>query len=389
MIVLKNAVIHTVANGTITGSVAIKDNKILMVGDFEIPENAEIVDCSGKHITPGFIDAHCHVGVFNEGLGDMGNDGNDATSPTTPQVKAADGIYPEDEAFQDAISNGVTTLCVGPGSANVIGGQMCVVKPISHILEKMLVTDYVGLKCAFGENPKRVYGSKGTMPETRMGVAAVLRKALQDADAYRIKRDFQLNKPQKDDEPKEPFIPEYDKEIIVEVLENKKKLRAHAHRMDDIQTAIRIAREFNVGIVIEHCTEGFKIADYLAKNNIPVIIGPINGTKPKVELKDATLESAKILDEAGVKFSMMTDAPVERIGSLFDDIRLAIRYGLNQESGLKAVTLNPAEILGMQNELGSIETGKSADLNIFSGDPFDFRSVVETVYINGKVEYKR
>ncbi len=389
MIVLKNAVIHTVANGTITGSVAIEDKKIVMVGDFELPENAEVIDCTGKHITPGFIDAHCHVGVFNEGMGDMGNDGNDATSPTTPQVKAADGIYPEDEAFKDAVSNGVTTLCIGPGSANVIGGQMCVVKPISHILEEMLVNDYVGLKCAFGENPKRVYGSKGTMPETRMGVAAVLRKALQDADSYRIKRDFQLNKPQKDDEPKEPFIPEYDKEIIVEVLENKKKLRAHAHRMDDIQTAIRIAREFNVGIVIEHCTEGFKIADYLAKNNIPVIIGPINGTKPKVELKDATLESAKILDEAGVKFSMMTDAPVERIGSLFDDIRLAIRYGLNPDSGLRAVTLNPAEILGMQDELGSIETGKSADLNIFSGDPFDFRSVVETVYINGKEEYKR
>ncbi len=389
MIVLKDAVIHTVANGTITGSVAIEDNKIVMVGDFELPKDAEVIDCTDKQITPGFIDAHCHVGVFNEGMGDMGNDGNDATSPTTPQVKAADGIYPEDEAFKDAVSNGVTTLCIGPGSANVIGGQMCVVKPISHILEEMLVNDYVGLKCAFGENPKRVYGSKGTMPETRMGVAAVLRKALQDADSYRIKRDFQLSKPQKDDEPKEPFIPEYDKEIIVEVLENKKKLRAHAHRMDDIQTAIRLAKEFNVGIVIEHCTEGFKIADYLAKNNIPVIIGPINGTKPKVELKDATLESARILDEAGVKFSMMTDAPVERIGSLFDDIRLAIRYGLNPESGLRAVTLNPAEILGMQDELGSIETGKSADLNIFNGDPFDFRSVVETVYINGKVEYKR
>jgi imidazolonepropionase-like amidohydrolase len=391
MIALKNVRIFTVSDGIIeNGTILLDKGRIVKVGkSVTFPKGTRIHDLRGKCVTPGFIDAHCHIGIFNEGTGEPGNDGNDMTKPVTPQVKAADGIWPEDEAFRDALEHGITTLCIGPGSGNVVGGQMAVVKPRSLILEEMLVTDYVGLKCAFGENPKRVHGTKGVMPQTRMGVAAVLRETLNDARAYKIKRDFQLakaKKAKKGEEP-EPFIPDPAKEIVVQVLEGKKPLRAHAHRADDIQTAIRIAEEFKVKLVVEHCTEGWKIADFLARKKIPAIIGPINSTKTKVELRDASLKAARILDEAGVTFALMTDAPVERIGSLWDDARLAIRQGLNPETAMKLVTLNAARILGMEDRFGSIEPGKDADLVIFSGDPYDFRSVCTAVLVDGIVRY--
>ncbi|MCD4651311.1 MAG: amidohydrolase [Candidatus Cloacimonetes bacterium] len=399
MFAIKNATLYTVTGGIIeNGTILIDKSKIVGVGNkIKIPAKTKVYDGTGLSITPGFIDAHCHVGIFNEGTGEAGNDGNDFSNPLTPQVKAADGIYPEDEAFDDALQHGVTTLCIGPGSANVIGGQMAVVKPRSYILDEMLITDYVGLKCAFGENPKRVYGSKGVMPTTRMGVAAMLRKALNEAKTYSVKQEFKRQKAlaakkkkkKKGEEPEipEPVTPEYDKEVVLEVLEGKKSLRAHAHRMDDIQTAIRIAEEFGVNIVIEHCTEGYKIAKYLAKKNISVIIGPMNGTKPKVELKDATLENARMLEKAGVHFAIMTDAPVERIGSLWDNVRLAMRFGLSREGGLEAITIRPARILGMDDKLGSLEVGKDADLAIFDGDAYDFMAKIKATVIDGKFSY--
>lgn len=387
MFALTNARIFTVTKGIIEkGTVLIEFGKISAVGkDIAIPGDIPVYDLNGACVTPGFIDAHCHVGIFNEGTGDIGEDGNDCTDPVTPFLRASDGIYPDDEGFDDARSHGVTTLCVGPGSGNVVGGQMAVVKPRSNILEKMLVTEYIGLKCAFGENPKRVYGERKAMPSTRMGVAALLRKMLREAKQYKQKKEYALRK--NDGDEKEPFAEEEAREIVLKVIEGKVPLRAHAHRMDDIQTAIRIASEFEVPIVIEHCTEGYKIAGYLAEKGIPVILGPINGTKPKVELKDATLNAPRILEEAGVTFAIMTDAPVERIGALFDDVRLAIRHGLSPEYGLKSITINAAKILGLDDTIGSIEPGKSADLNVFSGDPFDFRSTIQAVLIDGEVRY--
>ena len=370
------------------GAVLVNGGKIEAVAkEGDLPKRLKRYDLRGAWVTPGFIDAHCHVSVFNEGIGEVGNDGNDYSEPVTAHLKAADGIYPEDEGFEDALKHGVTTLCVGPGSANVIGGQMAVVKPRSSILEEMLVTDYAGLKCAFGENPKRVYGAKGRMPTTRMGVAAVMRKALTDARNYLEKKRHHEAKKAKKGEKKEPFAVDYAMEVIAEVLEGKKPLRAHAHRADDIQTAVRIASEFGVDIRVEHATEAWRIADFLARKGVMVILGPLNTTKVKSELRYASLESPKKLEEAGVLFAIMTDAPVERIGSLFDDVRLAMRHGLSKEGALKAVTVNAAKILGLDDRLGSIEPGKDADLVVFDRDPFDFMSKVKATLIEGELKY--
>lgn len=384
---LVNARVFTISSEVIeNGAILINKGLIEKVGGREIvPDGVKCFDLNGASVLPGIIDAHCHVGVFNEGVGDIGSDGNEYGDPLTPDIKAVDGIYTDDEAFFDAISHGITTLCIGPGSANVIGGQMAVVKIRSNILEEMVIDDYVGLKCAFGENPKRVYGSKGKLPFTRMGVAATLRKAFNEAKNYKAERDYHMAKPEKEGEPKAPFKRDASKEIILEVLEGKKPIRAHAHRADDIQTAIRIANEYGVRINIEHATEGHKIANYIAGKGISIIIGPLNYSKTKVELRDGTMDAPKILEDAGVHFAVMTDAPVKKIGNLFDDIRLCVRHGVSKETALKSVTLHPAQILGMESRLGTIEAGKDADLVVFNGDPFDFMSTVSATIIDGKV----
>lgn len=386
---LKNVRIFTVSGGVIeNGVVVVRDGKFELVGEADIlPKRVKTFDMKGASLTPGFIDAHCHVGVFNEGVGEIGNDGNEYGDPITPEIKAVDGIYTDDEAFLDATSHGITTLCIGPGSANVIGGQMAVVKIRSNILEEMVLTDYVGLKCAFGENPKRVYSSKGKLPSTRMGVAATLRRAFNDALNYKAERDFHISKPAKEGEPKPPFKRDAAKEIILEVLEGKKPLRAHAHRADDIQTAIRIAEEYGVEIDIEHATEAHKIPNFIAKKGVSIIIGPLNYSKTKVELRDGSMDAARILSDAGVHFAVMTDAPVKKIGNLFDDVRLCVRHGLSRDEALKTVTINAARILKMDDRLGSIEQGKDADFVLFNGDPFDFMSTVKATVIDGKPVY--
>ncbi|MDZ7816744.1 MAG: amidohydrolase [Planctomycetota bacterium] len=386
---LVNAKVFTVTGPPVEkGTVLVRDGKIAQVGkNVNVPDGMKTFNLSGKSVTPGFIDAHCHVGVFNEGVGEVGNDGNDYSNPITAEVKAADGIYPDDEGFTDALSSGITSLCIGPGSANVIGGQMALVKIRSNILDEIVVNDYCGLKCAFGENPKRVYGSRNTMPTTRMGVAAVFRKTLTDVLNYKRSRDHHASKKPENDNPPAPFKVDYQKEVIAEVLSGRQQLRAHAHRADDIQTAIRLAEEFGVDIVIEHATEAHKIAEWIAKKGVSLILGPLNHFKSKVELRDASVEGPRILEEAGVHFAIMTDAPVRKINALFDDVRLAVRHGLSRETALKSITLNAARILEADENIGSIENGKDADLVVFDGDPFDFMSAPVATIVDGKVRH--
>jgi imidazolonepropionase-like amidohydrolase len=338
----------------------------------------------GCHVTPGMIDAHCHVGVFNEGVGEVGMDGNDYSDPLTPEIRALDGIYPDDEAFGDARKAGITALGIAPGSANVIGGQIAALKTGGNITEDMTLSDYVGLKCAFGENPKRVYGAKGKMPTTRMGVTAKLRMALMDARLYGERKAHHASSPPREGETRAPFKTDYRSEVILRVLRREVPMRAHAHRMDDIQSAVRVAEEFGLDLVVEHCTEGHLIAGFLARKRIPVIIGPLDGTKPKVELRNATMEGARKLEEAGVSFAVMTDAPVKRVGSLVDDMRNCVRHGVSRETALRAVTAVPAGIMRLSGRIGSLEPGKDADMAVFEGDPFDFMSGVRATLVGGR-----
>jgi len=377
---------HTVCNDTIEGcTVVVRDGIIAAVGRDVPTEGAEeISSLAGCHVTPGIIDAHCHVGVFNEGVGEVGMDGNDYSDPLTPEIRALDGIYPDDEAFGDARKAGITTLGIAPGSANVIGGQIAALKTGGNITEEMTISDYVGLKCAFGENPKRVYGQKGKMPVTRMGVTAKLRMALMEARLYGERKEHHRTAPLKEGEARAPFKTDYRREVVLRVLRREVPLRAHAHRMDDIQSAVRVAEEFGLDLVVEHCTEGHLIADFLARKGIPVIIGPLDGTKPKVELRNASMEGARKLEEAGVSFAVMTDAPVKRVGSLIDDIRNCVRHGVSREAALRAVTAVPAAIMGLSGRIGSLEAGKDADMAVFEDDPFDFMSGVRLTLVGGK-----
>ncbi len=377
---LSGARIYTAETGIIdTGAILIENGLIKAVGsDIEIPDGFARYDLRGKCVTPGFIDSHSHIGVFNEGAGSVGHDGNDYGEPVQPMLRALDAIYPDDPAFADALQNGITSLCITPGSGNVIGGQMALIKNRGNIIEEMVVDSFVGLKCAFGENPKVRYSGMNKIPGTRMGIAAMVRKTFMKAIRYQEKKlantesYFEINP---------------DMEVLLKVLSREVPLRAHAHRMDDIQTAIRIAEEFDLKLVIEHCTEGWTIADFLARKQVPIIIGPLNSTRTKVELRNKSLESPRVLEEAGVEFSIMTDAPVQRVGTLFDDVRLSVRNGLSEETALQTITIRPARILGYDHQIGSIKAGKHADLNIFSGDPFDSRNRIETVIINGKILY--
>ncbi|NLY11345.1 MAG: amidohydrolase [Firmicutes bacterium] len=373
---------YTITNGIIHGSVLINDDgKIAAVGEVSLPEGVLVIDGQEKVLMPGIIDAHSHVGIMEEGRGWEGNDVNEAVDPITPHIRALDGINPEDEGIKEALAGGITAACVLPGSANVIGGEGVIVRMHGRCVEEMVIKESIGLKVAFGENPKRVYSGQKKSPSTRMATAALLRENLVKADNYRNK----LRKGQVDPEK----APERDLrlESLVKVLNKEIPLRAHAHRMDDIMTAIRIAEEFDLDIVIEHCTDGHKIADILAKKNIKAIVGPTLSTRSKVELKDRSFDTLVTLWKAGVLFSITMDHPVIHLENLPVAAALAVKAGLPEEEALKALTINPAKILGIDDAYGSIEVGKVADLVLWNKNPLEISSIVEKVFINGELVY--
>jgi len=380
-----NGKIYTMAGQVLdSGTILIDAGKIKAVGaNLDIPADAEIIDAQGKFVMPGIIDAHTHIGIYEEGIGFEGADGNEMTNPATPHLRALDAINPMDKAFRGAIAGGVTSLMVGPGSANVIGGQALAMKTWGKYMDDMVIQEPLGLKIAFGENPKRVYSGQKKSPSTRMAVAAILRENLVAARNYMDKLEKAKDDPEK--------APDRDLklEILVKVLKKEIPLRAHAHRADDITTAIRIAEEFDVNICIEHCTEGHLIADFLAEKGISAIVGPTLGTRPKVELTNTTFKTPGILHKAGVKVALTSDHPVFPVQQLPIQAALAHKAGLPEEEALKAITINAAEIMGLGHRLGSIEAGKDADIVIFSGHPFDWKSQVEKTLIDGEVVYER
>lgn len=347
-------------------------------------EKIEEIDASGMYVLPGFIDAHCHVGLFDDGMGFEGEDGNEMTNPITPHLRAIDGIYHLDRSFEEAVRGGVTTVVTGPGSANVIGGQFAALKTCGNRVEDMILKDPVAMKIAFGENPKGAYGGeKKQSPQTRMATAALLRESLIEAKEYKQKQEeYNKDKKKKDK-------PEYDMkmEALVKVLNRELPVKAHAHRADDILTAIRVAKEFNIDLTIEHCTEGYLLKDILKAEGVSAIVGPLLSDRSKIELKNQSIKAPGILSEAGIKVAIMTDHPVIPVQYLSLCAAVAVREGMDEHEALKAITINAAEIAGIADRVGSLEEGKDADIIILTGHPFEYKTKVVKTIINGKVVY--
>lgn len=382
-LLIKDGQIKTMAGHDFRGSILVEGSKITKIfasSDRDLPADADVVIDAGNCIVlPGMIDAHCHVGIGEEIYRWEGEDFNEMTDPVTPDMRAIDGINPEDEGFRDARLGGVTAVFTVPGSANVVGGTGVVMKTAGKIVDQMIVREPAGLKVAFGENPKMVYGEQKKMPMTRMGTAALLRQTLVDAQTYKDKLEQGKADPDK--------LPERDLglEVMVKVINREIPLRAHAHRADDIMTAIRIAREFDVDLVIEHCTEGHKIAEELAEQGYPAVVGPLLTNRAKVELKDKSFKTPGILAKAGVKVAIMTDHSVTPIEQLPLCAALAWKAGMDKEEALRAVTIHPAEILGVADRIGSLEVGKDADIVVWSEHPFTITAQPLYVLINGKL----
>jgi imidazolonepropionase-like amidohydrolase len=401
MIAITNGKVMTITQGTLErGTVLVEDGRIVAVGEeIEVPEGAEVYDATSKVVMPGLIDAHCHVGLWPEGLGEDHSDGNEMTDPVTPHLRALDAVHPEDPAFKELVAAGVTTVLTGPGSGNLIGGQWVCLKTVPKpSVEQMMLLEPAGMKMALGENPKRVYGEQKKAPSTRMGNAATLRTALVDAQNYLEKwrryeadlADYRAKVEAKDKDAEEPKPPERDLQLeaLGKVLRREMKARVHAHRADDMLTAIRIAEEFNLNLTLEHATEGYKIADVLAEKGIPVTAGPIFFSREKYELKDMTPRNPGLMAKAGVKVAIQTDE-MSAVKYLTINAALAVREGMPEQEALKAITINPAEIIGVADRVGSLEVGKDADLVVFSGHPFDYRTVADLVLVDGQVAYKR
>ncbi|WP_459129554.1 amidohydrolase [Guggenheimella bovis] len=342
------------------------------------PNNEDYIDCTGCYITPGLIDAHSHLGMWEESVGTEGADGNEMTDPVTPHLRSIDGINPFDEAFEEARRGGVTTVCTGPGSTNIVGGKFAIIETAGNVIDDMVISQFAAMKCAFGENPKRYYGATGKFPMTRMAIAAELRKLLNESKSYWL---------QKQEDPHTPWNEKY--ESIIPVLEKQVPLKAHVHRADDIATAIRIAKEYDVKLTLDHCTEGHLISEHIANSGFPTIIGPTFGFKTKVELKNKSFITPKVLAEKGIKIALMCDHPVHPQGSLILWAALSAKAGLPVDEAFRSVTINPAEILGISDIKGSISPGKHADLVVWDRHPFDLFAEVNITMIRGNIVYNK
>ena len=382
MLFITNAYIKPMVGADIpNGSLLISDEgKIVALSeDLSVPADAQVIDAGGRLVTPGCIDAHCHIGLDNEACGWEGKDYNEIVDPITPQMRAIDSINPLDESLPNALRGGVTSACTGPGSANVVGGTFTSIKLAGKRVDKMIIKDPVAMKCAFGENPKRCYGQNGKKaPMTRMGTAALLRELLFKTRRYMEEKAAGKN-------------PGFDMKLesMIPVLEGKIPLKAHAHRADDILTSIRIAKEFGVRITLDHCTDGALIADELAEEGNWAFIGPSLGSKSKIELMNKSFTTPAVLHKAGVKICIITDAPVIPLQYLPMCAGLAVNAGLDMEEAWKAITISPATAIGIADRVGSLEPGKDADVVIWTADPLTtVGGEAWKTIVDGKIVYE-
>jgi imidazolonepropionase-like amidohydrolase len=393
---IKGATILTPEQSITNGTILIENGKITAVGsDVAIPAGADVLDVTGKYVIPGMIDAHCHTGIFADGVGWNHSDGNEMTDPVMPHLRAIDAIHPEDKAFQDLRESGVTTIGTGPGSGNLVGGMTAVIKTRGRTIEEMLVRFPGGMKMALGENPKRVYGEQKRTPSTRMGNAAILREYLTKAQAYLAKKakheqklaDFKAGV--EDAKDPEHFEIDLKLEALGKILTQEIPAHIHAHRADDIMTAIRLAKEFDLDLILIHATEGYKIADILAEEGIPCIPGPVLISRMKYELRELSTKNAALLSKAGVKVAIQTDE-FSAVRYIRLNAAVAINEGMSDDEALRAITLTPAEMLKVDDRVGSIAVGKDADLVVLSAHPFDVaHSRIERVLIDGEVVFEQ
>ena len=391
MLLIKNGTIKTMVSPDLeAGSILIGDDgKILAVGvgveeAYDLTATDTVIDAEGRLVTPGCVEAHCHIGVHNSAMRWEGADFNERSDPLTPHMRAIDGINPMDETFGLALKHGVTTACTGPGSANVVGGSFAAIKLAGKRVDDMIVKDPVAMKCAFGENPKGVYGQNGgKAPVTRMATAAMLRELLFKARSYAAAKDAAAS-----DGGKEPTF-DMKLEAMIPVIKKEIPLKAHAHRADDIFTAIRIAKEFGVGLTLDHCTDGALIAEELAAEGYPAFVGPSFGGKTKIELLHKDFTTPGILHAAGVPVSIITDAPVTPLEYLPMCAGFAVSAGLPYEEAWKAITINPATQTGIGDRVGSLEAGKDGDVVIWNGDPLlEVGAEAHITVVNGKIVYR-
>jgi imidazolonepropionase-like amidohydrolase len=386
-----NATLWTSAGPPIEGGTLLVENgKIVAVGTGVDIGDAEVVDCTGKYLLPGFVDAHVHTGIAGEGAKDDW-DTNETSEAITPHVRTLDSIYPEDPGFDDARRGGVTTLGIMHGSANPIGGQLTVVKARGLVADEMVLREPAGVKMALGENPKRVGEQNKRAPNTRMGAAYLARKAFVEAIEYR--KDWEhheallaAEEAKPEGERKALREPKRDlgKEVLLRVLDGEIPVRNHCHRIDDIRTAIRLSEEFGYRLVLDHATESWRMPSEIASRSIPLAVGPLYSSKYKREVNRRTPATVGIMVEAGATVAIITDSPVNEVHALRDLVILAIREGLPEDRALETVTINPARILGVDDRVGSLEPGKDADFLLFPFDPWDGRTKVEATYIDGE-----
>lgn len=382
MLWIKNGMVHdAIHEEPYLADILVKDGKIAAIGErlkteTETGDNIRTVDAEGLHVYPGFVEAHGHIGLDGYGIGYEGMDYNEMNDIISPQMRGIDGVKPMDAAFPHAAAAGVTCVCVGPGSANVLGGTFTVIKTVGKRVDDMVVRDGVAMKCAFGENPKRVYREK--KDSSRMTTAALLRETLFKAKEYMEKKEAAG-----DDVTKLPAF-DMKMEALLPVMKGQIPLKAHAHATEDIFTALRIAKEFGLKITLEHVTEGHLIVEELAKENVPLAVGPTLTSASKFELRNKSWTTPGLLAKAGCQVSIITDSPVIPQEYLPLCAGLAVQAGMDSFAALQAITIHPAKHAGVADRVGSLEVGKDADLVITEGCPFEITSRVKYVFIDGK-----
>ncbi|WP_405219831.1 amidohydrolase [Agrococcus sp. Ld7] len=381
LLAIVNAHVVPVEGDDFRGTILVEDGRIRALGaDIAVPDGATLLDVDGAQVTPGLVDAHVHLGVHPEGDGSGASDTNEMTNPNTAGVRTVDAIDPFDEGFDLALAGGVTTVNVNPGSGNPIGGQATTLHTHGRIVDHMVLREPAGVKSALGENPKRVYGEKKITPSTRLGTAKIIRDAFVAAQNYQRRHADPDNDERRD--------VDLTMEALSKVLRREMPWRQHAHRADDIVTALRLQAEFGYDLVIDHGTEAHVVADLLAERGVPVLIGPLFTTKSKMELRGRSIANPGKLAAAGVEISIITDHPVIPISFLVHQASLAVREGLDRDTALRAITINPAKVLGVAHEVGSLAVGKRADLVVWSGDWMDPMARPRTVLIDGRVVFE-